>query len=193
MTDKPHIRKPDYRQQLEGLDPAEIAVAVAENGADASEEKDTITFSTGVKVRIKDVPKVAFARVWDRYTRDEPKPPMVHVETKGREEPNPDDPDYINAQQQHQVAFMNAISNIAILRSTEVTHVPEGLPHWDDEDWREEMEIMGLDASSEKRRLLEWFWLVAAVDEVDTAEYMALVGRKGGVSRGDVDKSARKF
>lgn len=191
--DKSHIRKPDYQQQLEALDPADVAVAVAENRSDAPKEKDTITFSTGVRVRITDVPKVAFARVWDKYTQSEPTAPMVYVESKGREEPNPDDPDYIAAQQQHQVAFMNAISNIAILRSTEVLEVPDGLPHWDDADWKEEMEIMGLDASSEKRRLLEWFWLVAAVDEVDTAEYMALVGRKGGVSRGDVDKSARKF
>ena len=69
------------------------AVIVAKEG-DESEEK-IITLRSGVRVRLKPVPDMVVQRAMAKINK--PKVPMWFNPDKEREEPNPNDPDYLEA------------------------------------------------------------------------------------------------
>lgn len=74
---------------------------------------DRIVLSNGVVFKVKDFPREAVARIYqkiqDQYP--EPKVPMVWIKDMGRDEPNPNDPDYRAAITTWQVRFTDRVVN----------------------------------------------------------------------------------
>ena len=57
---------------------------------------EEVTVSTGVVFKVKAVPLNAFDLVRRKCMVTKPKVPVVHIPDKDRDEPNPNNPDYID-------------------------------------------------------------------------------------------------
>jgi len=195
-------------KQIEVLDPVLAAVETEEiqiarqNGVDPS----IIVMSTGVKFRIKAVSKHALAGIAERYTKTKPKPPVVTIESKGRKEENPDDPDYKDAYQSWELSLAMAINNFLLLRGIDLVDgsIPDDMVLPDSEDWQYEAELLGANSDSKRACYLEWIKVVAAPkDDVmhdgkllemgDISKMLNAIGRKSGINQGDVDTAVSQF
>ena len=155
-------------------------------------ECDTVTLSTGVVLKIKPVPKFFIFDVTARIKK--PKPPLVFIESKGRDEENPDDPDYQEALEKWVMNVANAGNEVALLRGSEVESIPEGVPGPDSKDWKNEMEVLGLPMIKNSRaRYLTWVKAIAAPLDRDINNLLGEIGRLTGVSEADVEDAVARF
>jgi len=155
-------------------------------------ECDTVTLSTGVVLKIKPFPRTFIFAVTGRIKK--PKPPLVFIESKGREEENPDDPDYQEALEKWAVDVANAGNDVALLRGCEIESIPEGLPGPDSKEWKNEMEVYGLPMiKNPVARYLSWLKAIAAPLERDIILLLGEIGRLTGVSEADVEDAVALF
>lgn len=155
-------------------------------------ECDTVTLSTSVVLKIKPVPKFFIFDVTARITK--PKPPLVFIENKGREEENPDDPDYQEALEKWVINVASAGNDVALLRGSEIESIPERIPGPDSEDWKNEMEVLGLPMIKNARaRYLTWVKAIAAPLDRDINLLLGEIGRLTGVSEKDVEDAVARF
>lgn len=166
------------------------AKQINSNGADPN----VFTASTGVKFKIKSVNRQALGGITDRYLKERPKAPITYIESKGREEANPDDPDYQEALQFWNLSMAMAITNFVILRGTELISesVPDEMLHYDSDDWKYEMQLMGNRSDNPRACYLEWVRAVACTEE-DSTTLFNLIGRKSGINQEDVSSAAAQF
>jgi hypothetical protein len=126
-----------------------------------------------------------------RFVR--PKPPMVDL-GKGRDEENPGDPDYADALERFLADTANAATDVALLRGTEIEHIPEDVPGPDSKAFREEMELLGLPMlDSSRARYLYWVKSVAAPTSEDINGLLGELGRLTGVAESDVEDAVARF
>ena len=155
-------------------------------------ERDTVALSTGVVLKIKPVPKFFIFDVTARI--EKPKPPFVFIESKGREEENPDDPDYQEALEKWIMDVANAGNDVALLRGSEIESVPKGVPGPDDKEWINEMEVYGLPMiDNPTARYLSWVKAIAAPLDRDIELLLGEIGRLTGVSEADVEDAVARF
>lgn len=173
-------------------DPTEVATAVP-NGKTAV--ADVVTMSSGVQFRVKVVSKFALGGITERYTKDQPKVPLVFVQAKGRKEPNPDDPDYQEAMRFWQLSLAMAVNNFLILRGSELLpeSVPDTLVRHDEQEWADEAVFYGTDINNRKALYLDWVKYVAAPDERDVTNLLYAIGRKSGINQEDVAEAVNRF
>lgn len=69
-----------------------------------------------------------------------PKPPMVYIEDRGRDEPNPADPGYQNELNQYTNKVNLIIHTLYFMRGVDVFSKPEDLPGPESEEWYEGLE-----------------------------------------------------
>lgn len=177
------------------FDPVLDAVEVeAEQARKNGASSNIFTASTGVQFKTKAVNRQSLGGITDRYLKQKPKPPVVFIESKGREEPNYDNPDYIENMQSWQISMTMALSNFIFLRGVELieSSIPDGMVHFDSDDWRDEMELISDKSDNSRACYLEWIKAVACNEE-DTNKLMSIIGRKSGISQEDVDGAAAQF
>ena len=163
------------------------AVEEAEQG-----ERDNITLSTGVQLRIKSMPKHFIFQVTEKYKK--PKVPLYFDESKGREEENPDDPDYIEAMQMYLAEIANASTDVAILRGSEIVHIPDDVMGPDSDEFKMELEVLGFGMIDNSRaRYLAWIKAIAAPTDADIETLFEEIGRMTGVTEADVAAAAEMF
>lgn len=155
-------------------------------------EKNEVTLSTGVMLRIKQAPPLILIKVMAHFQR--PKPPVFFNKLMGREMENPDDPEYLERVQAHKTESSNAMLDALILLGTELVSVPKGFSKPDKDDWLEEYRLLGLPILSENKswRYLTWLTFKAISNETDLELIQKAVGRKSGVPESAV-KSAETF
>lgn len=145
--------------------------------------------STGVVIRGKAAPREVLMRAYERIARDAPPVPMWLNPDKGREEPNPDDPDYLAANKQHEARAALAIRRALIMYGVQVVSVPDGLPDVDSEDWREEVEVSEMSSGhSPLVRLYDWLTIKAGPTEDDYKLLFFVAGSANGTL--EVDAAA---
>lgn len=187
------------------LDPVLAAVeteqvqTAKQNGVDPS----IVTMSTGVKFRVKAVSKHALAGIAERYTKNKPKPPVILIESKGRKEENPDDPDYQDAARSWELSLAMAINNFLLLRGVDLLpdSIPADMVLPDSDDWKFEAELLGANVESSRACYLEWIKVVAAPKDDDRetgkmgdiSSLLNAIGRKSGINQGDVDTAVSQF
>jgi hypothetical protein len=155
-------------------------------------EEEVVTLSTGVELRIRSVPKNFLYAVTNRFER--PKIPTYFNEGKGREEENPDYPDYQDAVEKYIAEIANASNDVVLLRGTQIEKIPEGFPGPDSEQWIEEMEALDLPMINNSRaRYLAWIKGMAAPLDGDVTLIMEEVGRLTGVTEADAADAAARF
>lgn len=96
----------------------------------------------------------------------EPVVPVVYIEEKEREEPNPHDPDYLEAVNKYNVDVSFIAINSSIVLGTAVLTVPENMVGVDDDEWLAPLTIVGLPIPTDKHnRYLGWVKYYALDDD----------------------------
>lgn len=166
--------------------------SIVSDTVEQGEGDNTITLSTGVVLKGKQVPPLAIIRIMSAFPR--PKPPVYMSKTMGREMENPDDPDYIERIKSWQIDSSNAILNALILLGTELVSKPKKMTGPDDDDWLDEYRMLSSEMLPQNRswRYLTWVTFKAAVNEKDIELIKEVVGGLSGVPESEV-KSAEQF
>ena len=144
-------------------------------------EDDTVTLSSGVVLRCKQVPPLLLIKVLASFPR--PKIPTWISPSMGREVENPDDPDYIARVNQWKIDSSNVTLNALLLLGTELVSVPKNLEGPDGNKWIEKLKSIGLETetNNESWRYLNWMVLVAAPSDDDMNIIKEVVGKLSGV------------
>ncbi len=132
-------------------------------------EQETITLSTGVVLRLMKPSRFLLQEKARQMTPKVPKPPVVFIEDKGREEENPADPAYIEAARAWSNDWARATENATILMGTAIESVPEGFQRPEDTEWATELaDAYGLEVPQSKPlRYCMWLklWAVRTDDD----------------------------
>lgn len=112
--------------------------------------------ASGLVLRMKRVPQFLIKAALDRVK--EPKVPVVHVEEKGRDEPNPNDPAYIEAVAEYRASAGDEGLNILLMLGTEILEIPENLVSVSSDTWSNDItDVTGIEVpEGGKRRYLAW-------------------------------------
>jgi|TARA_Y100000310_G_scaffold15622_1_gene15678 hypothetical protein len=155
-----------------------------------------ITLSTGVVFKIKDVPVMVLGAIKSRMAASRPKVPVIFIEDKDREEPNPNDPDYIAAVEDWEAELTEEIIDAIIVLGVGLDSVPEGMDKPDGDIWAGQLAKVRVEVSGSKgsdERLLSWIKLYAASSEEDINSLIMACSKGAGVSEEDVAESATMF
>lgn len=125
------------RQGIRPLPAADEAAVDAAEAVD-SPRVERVQLENGIVLRLKQVPPYALGDAVRRVPV--PEVPIVPIESKGIEEANPNDPDYIEAMVRYGNETAEAGLNIALVLGTEIEHVPEGMYRPEDDEWIDELE-----------------------------------------------------
>jgi len=163
----------------------------AENRQDEGPQE--LVLSTGVKIRILAVSPVLMSDIVGEAMKYRPKPPTNYIESLGREEENPSDPDYVEALNNWNGMVLLDVNNAYVLKGTEVIEMPNGFPDSDDPSFLDDMRILNRPIDTPRQRYLAWIKYVAAPLGEDTAAIVREVGRLTGVSEVEVEEAIEGF
>lgn len=152
-----------------------------------TKEDNTITLSTGVVLRGKQVPPLVLVKIMASYGR--PKVPTYNSKEMGREVENPDDPDYIDRVKAWKIELSNSTLNALIVLGTELVKVPKKFPGPESNDWLDEYALLGVPMRPEIKawRYLTWITMKAAPETNDLDLIKEVVGRLSGVPESKVE------
>lgn len=172
-----------------GVSDSAVAKAAAQNGR--ASDPALVTLSTGVVLRVKHVPGGIFADLMADI--EPPKVPTVWIAEKGRQEENPDDPDYITDKQVYLARQAKAMSDAVVVLGTELESAPKGFPGPKDKEWNAQMVALGRRFNSEQDQYLAWVKYKAGGEPTDFEEIWAAVGRQAGVLEEDARAATAQF
>ena len=182
------------------------AASVVKKASDRSLAADEVQVSTGVIFGVKRVPPLVLTDI--RREFKEPPIPTWYNKDTGRREANPDDPEYIKANNEYMVNMSMAVVDIMILMGTEVKYVPSNLPSPDSQAWDSELRAILLARGWSRSEIAELsadekyvFWVKyrAAVDNDmdddnnDIGKITTAIGRLSGVAEEDVKDAIDTF
>lgn len=151
--------------------PGEIAAPAAAEAAET--EIATVTLSTGIELRLRPVPPRILRDAQTRVPK--PQVPIVHIVDRGRDEPNPDDPQYQSDLDKWVTDTSDAAFKVGLILGTVVERVPEGYYRPEDDQWIDLIEgayeVDGLPSpvrrTPEKARYLDWLLYYALGNRED--------------------------
>lgn len=169
--------------------------AAAEYAADSSFEirKTTLTLSNGIVLRIKPVPQMLLRDATLKIAT--PKVPMWHNDQRDEDEPNPNDPSYLEAMQEYNTAVMLTAGNAALVLGTECLTVPVGYSRPEDEEWLEYARYANAepDVSSKPARYVAWLHYHALNTETDQAAAIMAPLLAASLTDEEVDRVVSAF
>jgi len=155
-----------------------------------ADEREPITLSTGVKAYLN---PVAVSLVEDIGNAVEPPPvPTVYNEAKGREEPNPNHPQYLQDVRRYNEERAMAMADAAIVFGLDLV---DGAP--DDDTWIKKLQFVAkrssldlsafdLDDPFDREFVYKKYVAVGSQD-------LVLVMKKAGLGQEDVDEALETF
>lgn len=155
--------------------------------------KQELTTSVGVVLEVYNPPAMALRDKQRQLEKAKPKVPVVYLESKGREEENPNDPDYIQAMNDFNEQLGLELYNAAVLLCVKVKMVPAGVTECDDDSWVEDFEVIGMPIPNGRARYLAWIKYIAAPAASDMAAIENAITRAAGVAEEDVAEAAASF
>jgi hypothetical protein len=154
-------------------------------------EDGTVTLSTGVRVRLRPIPPGTMGEA--RASIVVPKVPVWVNPDKDREEPNPNDPEYLDALAEWDRQRSQALLEVALMFGLELV---DGVPEMGDWErnlqWlgkRGRIDLAGYDMSDPVDR--EFLYKKHCV--MGTAKDWSIVNRLMGPTRVEVDEAADSF
>ncbi len=151
-----------------------------------------VTLSNGVTLRTKRVPNMIFLDITRKFRA--PKVPKFMNEDIGREEDNPNDPEYIEAYNQYQADIASSIVDTMLLLGTEFVSAPKDIDPPSGKKWSSKLKVLGIDSGDdESLAYLQWIKYYAAAEDTDINAIVAAVGRLSGVSEEDVADAVDQF
>ncbi len=125
---------------------------------------------------------------------DEPQPPTAHVAEKERDEPNPSDPEYIEAHERWTAETSIRLLRALVTSITKLESFPEGMEGPESEEFRDMVEGVGLTlARSVKLRYVQWVFYVALTVQKDIMDLGVVLMRQSGAREEDVAEAQALF
>jgi len=179
----------------------DAAVSAAADGVGKS-SPNLLTLGTGVVLRVKPVSPLLIRRA--AASIPEPEVPQLFLEDKGREEANPDDPEYKRALQKYSEEVEEASTLLMLAAGTEVVEVPEEMESPEGETWlsqvEEIMSFTGAEFDPKRDRLdtrigryLVWLQYYAIRSLQDLVKLLSTLAELSGVSEEAVAKAVSSF
>ena len=151
--------------------------------------------SNGVRLRVEGVVAPLLLKdIAQMAGGDEPKPPVVFIEAKQREEPNADDPDF---KADHELWV--AETSIRLLRAlatslTKLQGYPPEMIGPESEEFEEMVLAVGLKpARSGNQRYVPWLFYVALTEQKDIMNLGVVLMRQSGAREEDVAEAQELF
>lgn len=158
------------------------------------EGREIVTLSTGVVLFVKSPSLRAIADMQVTMNRQKPKPPVVFIDSKQRQEENPADPDYIDALAQHQAEMGMRLLDVIVATGTALKTLPDGLMGPDDPDLLPTIEFMGIAVPRGKlATYAKWVTYFAAPSSEDWGLLMNALLEKTGTKEEDVAAALSTF
>lgn len=162
---------------VDGLAPSDVAAPAAAEDAErppSSPRAEHLTLSCGIVLGIRMVAPRLLRDASERIPI--PPVPTFYNESKQRDEPNPDHPDYATAVARHRFEATEAALKVALIIGTTCESVPEGWYRPEHDGWIDEIneahEILGTVPPPLRRegkaRYLDWLLYYAATSDEDT-------------------------
>lgn len=165
---------------------------VKNNTSDNSKTRE-LTLASGVVLQFNRIPSVLIGDLVRRFPR--PKPPKWMNPDTGREEDNPDDPIYAQAQSDWEVNISMSMIDNMIIMGTSIVSVPKEFEKLEDTAWIDRLEAGGYNIGTSKaKRYLAYVKFVACKDsDDDISAITEEVGKLSGVSESDVSAAVDRF
>lgn len=157
------------------------------------------TLGNGIVLNLKPVPPLLLQAVNAEFKT--PEPPVVFMEEKGRNEPNPNDPAYEKELEELAEAQDLAINNVILATGTSVKFVPEGYFKPEEDGWLATVDyvikLSGKDIPFNREdpteRYLAWLRFYAIETGVDLALVQGLPMNLAGIREGEIDEVLESF
>lgn len=162
---------------------------------DKEERRDYFISESGLELKLKKVSR--FLVVDAGKTVKMPKVPVVHIEDKGRDEENPNYPDYIVALQE--ANYQRVIVSYATLLAmgTEVARLPSTMEGPETDEWIDTLlglDIVDVPKDNKKLRYAAWLKYVGLPDGVEFEKLTTQLLRFSGLTtEADVAKAEETF
>ncbi len=157
------------------------------------DDQDILEMSTGVKLRIRKPSETVLDQIRQAAAKDEPKAPRVMNHDKGREEENPNDPDYLQAHLTWQAESGLRMLDAVISSGTVIESTPDDMVGPEDADYADLLEAQGIvPATGKFTRYVQWVKVVAC-DVADVAQLSQRMVRELGVPEEDALAAAETF
>lgn len=152
-----------------------------------------VTLSSGVRLLVKPVTPYLIQEAMARIPR--PVVPKVMLEEKGREEENPDDPQYAEALEEYNRKTQEVGANVMLGAGTSLLSVPEDMVGPEDDSWLELLEFVGVPAefTGPRYRYLAWLKYYALMSVSDLQLASGAVASLTGVSEEEVASAVESF
>lgn len=162
---------------------------------EAEEPAREVILSNGVTLHLRPVPPFL---IRDRAVQIErPRPPVVMIEGKGREEENPNSPEYAAALDKYEADTIQAGLDIMLHVGVVSYDLPEGFDGPDGEQWVEVVRSVGVlpEGAFEdtNKRRVAWLRLWALATSSDIELVTDTIGKLSGISNREVKKATESF
>lgn len=154
---------------------------------------DRAQLRNGIVLKLSPVPPLAIREA--AILTPPPRVPMWISPDKEREEPNPNDPDYLAALDRYSAEQSFRVADTIHLLGTAIEHVPDGIDRPEDDGWIDRLDSLGIkvDRDNPHKRYLSWLRLYAYSSKVDISMVTALTTRLSGVTEEEVQRAAASF
>jgi hypothetical protein len=153
----------------------------------------TVRLGNGVVLKLRPVAPLAIREAAIRG--NPPQIPIVHLADKDRDEPNPNDPDYLRANQEYAARQLFQVSDVLMLMGSEFVSAPDDVFPPTSDEWADMLRSTGMeiDTSNKYTRYLSWLRLYALTSEGELSQVLAGVVRLSGVTEVEVQRAAAAF
>lgn len=181
--------------EREAMDAVSSALA-RKTGANTAEYQ----VSNGIVLAYRPVPPALTNALRMELDARLPRVPVVWIEDKGRNEENPNDPDYIAALAKAERLNQLAIDDMLCAAGTEVVSVPEGCFQPDDDGWTQTPAIkaairagLPLDLDDPQKRFVAYVRYYCLATFIDAMVHSQLSVAVQGIREEDVDAAMAAF
>jgi hypothetical protein len=183
------------REEFESIDVVARAVdRITRHGRFADFE-----LSNGIILTLKPVPPFLLQAVMGEFK--DPEVPVVFMQEKGRDEPNPNDPEYIKAMEEVSAKQDKAINDFLLSVGTDVKSIPEGYFPPESDEWIKQIEFASeisganiyVDKENPIKRYLYWLRFYAIETGFDSAVINTIAYSLGGIREGEVQEVIDSF
>lgn len=158
-----------------------------------------LKLTNGILLGLKPVPPLLIEAVNNEFKL--PEPPTVYLDEKGRDEPNPNDPEYQKELKRLEEVQNLAITDLILGVGTRAISVPEGYFMPEDDGWVASVEFanqlsgvtLKVDAEPGIRRYLQWLRFYAIESSTDLALVTGLPLRLAGIREGEIEEVVDSF
>lgn len=169
------------------------AAAKAFNDSKKSPVQERLILSNGVVLKVKSMPPMLLNAAAN--TIPVPPVPKFFNDEKGREEENPNHPDYLAALEARNATVAISTMNLVFAASTEIDHVPDNMMRPEDDGWIKIAHMAGFNFDPEDKieRYLAWLKSYALATIQDLSEAQRIPLELSGVSEQEVGEAIQNF